>query len=88
MVMNVTGSVPITTQDGKATGLSLGVGTNATDPQVGSRNWNGSRSNNKGNQDPPGFWGSLGSSLGQGIGQAAGTAMTLGVMALFGFAFG
>ena len=41
MVMNVTGSVPITTQDGKATGLSLGVGTNATDPQVGSRNWNG-----------------------------------------------
>jgi hypothetical protein len=87
MVMNVTGSVPITTQDGKPTGLSLGVGTNATEPQVGSRNWKGSSSNKKVNPESPGFWGSLGSSLGHGIGQAAGTAMTLGVMALFGFAF-
>jgi hypothetical protein len=88
MVTNVTGSVPITTQDGKATGLSFGVGINATDPKVGSPNWNGSSSNKKVNPESPGFWGSLGSSMGQGIGQAAGTAMTLGVMALFGFAFG
>jgi hypothetical protein len=83
--MNVTGSVPITTQDGKATGLSLGVGINATDPQIGSRNWNGSSSNKKGNPESPGFWGSLGSTLGQGVGQALGVGATLGVLALFGF---
>ena len=77
MPMNVTGSEPITTQD------RIGVGTNATVPQVGSPNWRGSRSDNSGNQDPPGFWDSLGPTLSQSIGQVAGTLIT----ALLGFLF-
>jgi hypothetical protein len=89
MTISVSGQIPVT-KDGKDTGLKLGVDMNATTPQVGSRNWesNGTKGKDK---NPTGFFDNLLPTLGRGLGEALGaaatTAATLGVLALFGFAF-
>ena len=84
MVMNVTGSVPITTQDSTPTGL--GVGINATVPQVGSRNWEG---NGKGkDKNPTGFFDNFWPTLGRGLGEGLSRFASAGLMAAAAFLFG
>ncbi|MFZ4687143.1 MAG: hypothetical protein ACOYMK_16215, partial [Hyphomonadaceae bacterium] len=77
MTFSVSGQIPVT-KDGKDTGLKLGVGVNATTPQVGSKNWEGKGTKGK-DQNPTGFFDNLLPTLGQGVGQALGVGATLGV---------